>query len=174
MDAPKSLCCWLWIWAPSACLAALAVTRIPPALASGQSDAFAEGLLALKQNRFDFALQQLTVAEEQQPSTLAFGTSRGIALAGLGRSVVCSVSLRRLRRPRGHVRTGPFLIKRSSTVEILCKSLLLMKFPPRLGIWNEKSRFRKVAAGGYRSWVTPSGDLTVNSGAECRHRKTRH
>ena len=41
-----------------------------PALpgASGQADAFAEGLLALKQNQIDLALKQLTVAERQHPS----------------------------------------------------------------------------------------------------------
>ena len=69
-----------------ACLAALAVTRIPPALASDQSDAFARGLLTLKQYQFDLALQQLTVAEEQHPSDARVRNFRGIALAGLGRS----------------------------------------------------------------------------------------
>jgi len=58
-----------------------------PALpgASGQADAFAEGLLALKQNQIDLALKQLTVAERQHPSDARIRNFRGIVLVRLSK-----------------------------------------------------------------------------------------
>jgi Flp pilus assembly protein TadD len=94
MDVPKCRCCWLWTPAPLACLAALAVIHVCSAWASEQSGAFARGLLALKQNKLDVALQQLTVAEEQQPSNARVRNFRGIALAGLGRSAEAEAEYR--------------------------------------------------------------------------------
>jgi len=93
MDAPRFLC---WCLRSSALLAcvALAVTHTPPALASDQSDVFARGLLALKQNRFDLALQQFTVAEEQHPADPRVRNFRGIALAVLGRSAEAEAEYR--------------------------------------------------------------------------------
>jgi len=55
-------------------------------LASDGPDAFAQGLLALKQNQFDLALMEFTAAEEQHPSDARIRNFRGIALARLGRS----------------------------------------------------------------------------------------
>jgi Flp pilus assembly protein TadD len=63
-------------------------------LASDQSDAFARGLLALKQDQFELALQELTVAEEQHPSDPRVRNFRGIALAGLGRNVEAEAEYR--------------------------------------------------------------------------------
>jgi Flp pilus assembly protein TadD len=66
-----------------------------PASAAGQSstdraaakdDAFQRGLIALKEGRFEAALQELTAAESQHPSDAAVRNFRGIALAGLGRN----------------------------------------------------------------------------------------
>jgi tetratricopeptide (TPR) repeat protein len=66
-----------------------------PASAAGQSsadraaakdDAFQRGLIALKEGRFDAALQELTAAESQHPSDAAVRNFRGIALARLGRN----------------------------------------------------------------------------------------
>jgi len=53
---------------------------------SDEPDAFAQGLLALKQKRFDLALKELTAAEEQHPSDPRIRNFRGIALARLGKS----------------------------------------------------------------------------------------
>jgi Flp pilus assembly protein TadD len=50
------------------------------------SDAVARGLLALKQNRFEAALEAFTAAEREQPSSARIRNFRGIALAALGRS----------------------------------------------------------------------------------------
>jgi len=64
----------------------LAVPDLGWPLAFDETDAFAQGLLALKQNQFDLALKQLTVAEEQHPLDPSVRNFRGIALARLGRS----------------------------------------------------------------------------------------
>jgi Flp pilus assembly protein TadD len=50
--------------------------------------------LALKQNRFDLALQQFTVAEEQHPADPRVRNFRGIALAGLRRSAEAEAEYR--------------------------------------------------------------------------------
>src|SRR5438270_13340983 len=46
---------------------------------------FEQGLLALKENRFDAALEKLTAAERQRPNDAKVRNFRGIALAGIGR-----------------------------------------------------------------------------------------
>jgi Flp pilus assembly protein TadD len=62
--------------------------------ASDQSGAFAQGLLALKQNRFDLALQQLTAAEQQHPSDARVRNFRGIVLVRLGRNAEAEAEYR--------------------------------------------------------------------------------
>jgi len=94
MQAPQSLSYRFQTSTLLVCLAAFAATSISSALVSDQSEAFGRGLLALKQNHFDVALQQLTVAEKQHPSDPRVRNFRGIALAGLGRSVEAEAEYR--------------------------------------------------------------------------------
>jgi tetratricopeptide (TPR) repeat protein len=53
---------------------------------AAKDDAFQRGLIALKEGRFEAALQELTAAESQHPSDAAVRNFRGITLARLGRN----------------------------------------------------------------------------------------
>jgi Flp pilus assembly protein TadD len=94
MDVPKPFSSRAGNAALLACVAALAAVHSPAAWASDQPDAFARGLQALKQNQFELALQQLTAAEQEHPSDPRVRNFRGIALAGLGRSVEAEAEYR--------------------------------------------------------------------------------
>lgn len=72
----------------------LAGVQAPSAPASDQADAFAQGLLALKQNQFDVALQQFTLAEEQHPTDARVRNFRGIVLVRLGKSAEAEAEYR--------------------------------------------------------------------------------
>jgi tetratricopeptide (TPR) repeat protein len=85
MDPRESLACRYRTGAFLACLLTFALPCLSRPPASDEPDAFAQGLLALKQNQFDLALQQLTVAEQQHPLDPRVRNFRGIALAHLGR-----------------------------------------------------------------------------------------
>ncbi|HEV2176371.1 MAG TPA: tetratricopeptide repeat protein [Terriglobia bacterium] len=85
MNAARSLAARV-SWALTLVAYLLMLAGAGVCLGSGQPDAFSQGLRALKQNRFDLALQQLTVAEEHHPSDARVRNFRGIALAGLGRN----------------------------------------------------------------------------------------
>jgi tetratricopeptide (TPR) repeat protein len=54
--------------------------------ASAQSDAFQQGLAALKEHRLDDALSELSIAERERPSDVRVRNFRGIVLAQLGKN----------------------------------------------------------------------------------------
>jgi tetratricopeptide (TPR) repeat protein len=53
---------------------------------SGQTDAFQRGLAALKENRLEDALEELTLAERERPDDARVRNFRGIVLARLGQN----------------------------------------------------------------------------------------
>lgn len=71
----------------------LTVRSLPPAFCvpsalpqTPTADPFQQGLLALKQNRLDLALEQLSFAEQERPADAKVRNFRGIVLARLGRA----------------------------------------------------------------------------------------
>src|SRR5205807_2708950 len=66
----------------------VAVFFTPPAARcqAPQDDAFQRGLIALKQNRLEAALEELTTAEREHPGDARVRNFRGIVLARLGRN----------------------------------------------------------------------------------------
>jgi tetratricopeptide (TPR) repeat protein len=57
-----------------------------PIAGRAQTDAFQRGLAALKENKMEAALAELTAAERERPNDPLVRNFRGIALAGLGRN----------------------------------------------------------------------------------------
>src|SRR3989441_11258653 len=70
------------------CPLVVAVFFTPPAARcqAPQDDAFQRGLIALKQNRLEAALEELTTAEREHPGDARVRNFRGIVLARLGRN----------------------------------------------------------------------------------------
>lgn len=62
------------------------------------ADPFQQGLLALKQNRLDVALEQLTLAERVRPTDARVRNFRGIVLARLGRASEAEAEYRETSR----------------------------------------------------------------------------
>src|SRR5713226_3265706 len=61
---------------------------------SGQADAFQKGLAALKENRLEDALEELTIAERERPDDARVRNFRGIVLAQLGRNAEAAAEYR--------------------------------------------------------------------------------
>ena len=70
------------------CSLVVVVFFIPPAARCHalQDDAFQRGLIALKENRLEAALEELTTAEREHPGDARVRNFRGIVLARLGRN----------------------------------------------------------------------------------------
>ncbi len=58
----------------------------PPSRSDPQNDAFQQGLIALKENRLEVALEKLTTAERERSADARIRNFRGIVLARLGRT----------------------------------------------------------------------------------------
>lgn len=71
---------------PAACLQASSRIRPPVHALAVQQDAFQRGLTALKENRLDDALNELTTAEHERPNDALVRNFRGIVLARLDRN----------------------------------------------------------------------------------------
>src|SRR5260370_42572017 len=56
-----------------------------PSQSDPQNDAFQEGIIALKENRLEVALEKLTPAERERSADARIRNFRGIVLARLGR-----------------------------------------------------------------------------------------
>jgi tetratricopeptide (TPR) repeat protein len=61
---------------------------------AGQEDAFQKGLIALKENRLEASLEELTTAEHEHPDDARVHTFRGIVLARLGQSAQAAAEYR--------------------------------------------------------------------------------
>src|SRR5260370_37018465 len=57
-----------------------------PSRSDPQNDAFQQGLIALKENRLEVALEKLTTAERERSADARIRNFRGIVLARLGRT----------------------------------------------------------------------------------------
>src|ERR1700693_1953946 len=68
--------------------------QAPDRRESGQSEAFQRGLTALKENRSEAALVELTVAERMEPDDPRIHNFRGIVLARLGQSAEAAAEYR--------------------------------------------------------------------------------
>ena len=68
--------------------------QAPDHSASGQGEAFQEGLNALKENRLEAALVELTAAERGEPDDPRIHNFRGIVLARLGQSTEAAAEYR--------------------------------------------------------------------------------
>jgi tetratricopeptide (TPR) repeat protein len=61
---------------------------------AGQEDAFQKGLIALRENRLEAALQELTTAEREHPADPRVHNFRGIVLARLGQNAEAAAEYR--------------------------------------------------------------------------------
>jgi len=78
----------------SQCQVAADHQRVPHHSANAQSEAFQRGLSALKENRTDAALVELTAAERGEPDDPRIHNFRGIVLARLGQSTEAAAEYR--------------------------------------------------------------------------------
>jgi Flp pilus assembly protein TadD len=72
--------------APAECLLADPNWQASTHNSAGQDDAFQRALIALRENRFDAALEELTTAEREHPADARVRSFRGIVLVRLGRN----------------------------------------------------------------------------------------
>jgi tetratricopeptide (TPR) repeat protein len=87
----------LWAGIVAVSMAALNSVFAQESTAADPSDAnaiFEQGLVALKENRFDAALEKLTAAEHERPGDPKIRNFRGITLAAMGRSSEASSEYR--------------------------------------------------------------------------------
>ena len=78
----------------SQCQVAADHQRVPHHSANAQSEAFQRGLSALKENRTDAALVELTAAERGEPDDPRIHNFRGVVLARLGQSTEAAAEYR--------------------------------------------------------------------------------
>lgn len=72
---------------PAKCLLANPRVHLSAYYGALQEDAFQKGLVALKENRLDAALGELSTAERERPDNALVRNFRGIVLARLGRNI---------------------------------------------------------------------------------------
>ena len=77
--------------------------HVLPSAPDAQDDAFQQGLVALKGNRLEAALEKLTAAEDERPSDARIRNFRGVVLARLGRSVEAASEYREAIRLDGRL-----------------------------------------------------------------------
>jgi tetratricopeptide (TPR) repeat protein len=76
------------------CLLANPYWQVSDDYSAGQEDAFQKGLIALRENRLEAALQELTTAEREHPADPRVHNFRGIVLARLGQNAEAAAEYR--------------------------------------------------------------------------------
>lgn len=88
---------------PAECLLANPHVHLPASYLAEQENAFQKGLLALKENRLQTALDEFASAEREQPDNAPVRNFRGIVLARLGRNIEAAAEYREAIRIDPHM-----------------------------------------------------------------------